>query len=267
MPDMPQPRRQQDPLSTPLNRILGAHVNVRLLRVLALNPEPIAPGELARRADLGRTTVYPVLAALEQEGIVAFVGVGATRQVKLDDRHRLARPLVALFRAEAQRLASLVKDLRGLLKDLRPRPASAWLEDLSLLEGVPGEELVIWVVGDPADLPKYTDELARDIGQLERTSGIPLSIRGVTRSELASRVKRDRERLESVTLLDGVPPLALIPQKRARGARALESHAEHDRRARRLGVAIAAKLQWDPGLVRVAQEHVDERMKSASAAE
>ena len=47
----------------------------------------------------------------------------------------------------------------------------------------------------------------------------------------------------------------------------MRSHAEHDQRARRLAVAIAAKLKWDPGLARIAQQHIARREKRASPQE
>jgi hypothetical protein len=77
--------------------------------------------------------------------------------------------------------------------------------------------------------------------------------------------------LAEVVVLDGVPPLALIASgsgtSRASGKRAVRSHEDHDARARRLAVAVAAKLERDPGLVRAARRHVAERAKKASPQE
>src|SRR5262250_2820620 len=124
---MRPPKHTQSRLRRPLNRILATPASVRLLRVLTLAPTSLAAGELARRADLGRTSIYPALRELELAGIVEFVGAGAQRQVELRKRHPLADPLTALFRAEAQRFDDLTNRLRELFLEPPVRPASAWI--------------------------------------------------------------------------------------------------------------------------------------------
>ena len=47
----------------------------------------------------------------------------------------------------------------------------------------------------------------------------------------------------------------------------MNTHEEHDARARRLAVAIAAKLKADPGLAVLAADRVRRRAKEASAGE
>lgn len=47
----------------------------------------------------------------------------------------------------------------------------------------------------------------------------------------------------------------------------MNTHEEHDARARRLAVAIAAKLKADPGLAALAADRVRRRAKEASAGE
>src|SRR5918993_2012421 len=127
---MRTPYRPENSLRAPLNRILGTETNVRLLRVLARANTPLSASELARRASLGRTSVYPALDALERTDIVEFTGVGAQRHVRLRAAHPLARAITGLFAAEAGRVDRLIAALRDAFKDMTPRPTSAWGEGL-----------------------------------------------------------------------------------------------------------------------------------------
>ena len=265
---MRTPRRPENSLQAPLNRILGTETNVRLLRALALADMPLAAGELARRASLGRTSVYPALDALENSGIVELTGAGTQRHIRLRTKHPLARALTDLFAAEAGRIERLIAALRDALKDMAPRPTSAWAEGLGDMEL--GETLRVFVVGDPKALPSMTDYLSDRAVSIEREFGVELEIRGESRSEFESSA-RNAEALAQVVLLDGAPPLALIASSskgsRASTKRAVRSHEDHDARARRLAVAVAAKLKRDPGLVRLARQHVVERARKASPQE
>lgn len=265
---MRTPRKPQSALRAPLNEILGAEANVRLLRVLVLARTAIAAGELATRADLNRTSVYPALRALEQAGIVAFVGTGAQRQVRLRTTHPLAPSLRALFRAETRRLEDLLAALRDVARTLQPAPTAVWIEGPVLShEDRPGDPLVCFVLADPASLPALTDELSEKVIPVERAADVTIEIRGTTRSELLARTEEEASRLREAILLAGVPPAALRPDTARSQARTLRSHEEHDVRARRLALAIATKLRRDPGLIRAAREQLRRRERIASARE
>src|SRR5688572_16496240 len=108
---MRHPKHRQNRLLRPLNEILGTQANVRLVRALALSAVSLTSGELASRAQLGRTSIYPALRELESAGVVEFVGAGSHRQVQLRERHPLARVLKDLFRAEARRVDELITAL------------------------------------------------------------------------------------------------------------------------------------------------------------
>ena len=226
----------------------------------------MAAGELARRANLGRTTIYPALEGLEEAGIVEFTGVGAQRQARFRKRHVLGRHLFELFVAEARRMEAVVSDLREMFKQLEPQPIAAWMDGLGSQQWS-DETISLWIVADPRSVAVITDNLSGKIAGVEKTFGVHFEVRGITRSELEARLATDLASLAEATLLGGVPPTALISSSGKPNADLLKSHSEHDVRARRLAVAIAAKIKWDPTLVRVAREHVRRRMKDASVAE
>lgn len=263
---MRTPRQRANTVRAPLNQILGTETNVRLLRALALAKTPLAAGELARRAGLGRTSVYPALAVLEHAGIIEFTGAGAQRHARFRTRHPLSRALAGLFTAEVERVESLITALREAFTEMSPRPTAAWLEGLESTER--GDEaLRVFVLADPKVLASMTDRLGERVAAIERAFDVQLDIRGVSRSELESR-PNDAEEMARAILLDGVPPTALLPDRsRASAPRSLRSHDDHDARARRLAVAIAAKLKRDPGLVQIARQHLAQREKKAAPQE
>jgi DNA-binding PadR family transcriptional regulator len=264
---MRPPRYPQNPLLTPLNAILRTEGNVRILRVLALTPAPVSAAELANRARIGRTSIYPLLDNLEKTGIIEFKGVGSQRQVEFRIQHPLGRALINLFREEHRRVDALMSALRGKFKRLSLTPVSAWVEGISD-EASADSDLKLWVVADPKSVSSITRRLGDEIGHVEKTFGVHFDIRGMTRSELESSTATDKNRLGQAAVITGVPPVALLPTSKNRSSQAMTGdHSEHDMRSRRLGVAIAAKLKWDPSLIRAAKIHLNERMKTSSERE
>jgi hypothetical protein len=74
--------------------------------------------------------------------------------------------------------------------------------------------------------------------------------------------------LNSVVLLGGVPPVALLERSRpAANTSTLVSHDEHEAGSRRLALAIAAKIRRDPGLIPIAEDRVKHRVREAGPRE
>ncbi len=264
---MRPPKHRQSRFLQPLDEILGTQANVRLLRVLALRRTSLTAGELAKRAVLGRTSIYPALRQLERAGIVEFIGAGAQRLVQLRDRHPLSRILRDLFRAEAGRFEALIVAVRGLLSTLPHSPISAWVEDIAD-DPQNGETLTLYVVARPEELETTTDHLNAHLTAVERKYDIHIAVQGLTRSELDTVHKRSPEALSAAVLVAGVPPVALTARSRSAASDStLASHDDHDVRSRRLALAIAAKIKRDPGLIAIAQDHVKRRANKASPRE
>lgn len=271
---MPRPSRQSR-LRAPLNEMLGTEANVRLLRVLTLAGTSLTPGEVALRAGLGRTGVYPALAALEGTGIIEYVGVGAQRQVRFRDEHPLSGPIARLFRAEADRLDALVGQLRSLFGSLPSRHVlSAWLDGTALTDGVTEEPqlnegfLTCYLVAEAKALPDVTKDVQLQLPKLERRFDVNIEIVGLTRSEIATRLSPAAFR--DPVLLGGVPPVALLDDAATKSARQLRKrvvHEFHDDSARRLAQAIALRLQHDPSRRKVALAHIRKRLRLASKQE
>lgn len=264
---MRPPKHRQSHLLQPLDEILGAPANVRLLRVLALRRTPLTAGELAKSAVLGRTSIYPALRQLERAGVVEFIGAGSQRLVQLRDRHPLSRILRDLFRAEARRFEALTVALREFLLDLPHRPMSAWV-DATADDAQSGGTLWLYVVARPEELGNITDYLNTHLTDVERKYDVQIAVQGLTRSELETFHTTSRATLSTVVLVAGVPPVALLERSRSAASEStLASHDEHDARSRRLALAIAAKIKRDPGLIAIAQDRVTRRAHKASHGE
>jgi IclR-like helix-turn-helix domain-containing protein len=271
---MPRPS-QQSRLRAPLNEMLGTEANVRLLRVLTLAGTSLTAGEVAQRAGLGRTGVYPALAALEAAGIIEYVGVGAQRQVRFRDEHPLGSPIASLFRAEADRLDSLVDQLRSVFRSLPSRRVlSAWLEGTALTERVTPEPLTnedfmtCYLVAEAKSLSDVTIDVQSQLPKLERRFDVNIELVGMTRSEITTRLSP--EAFRDPVLLGGVPPVSLLDDSATKSARQLRNriiHEQHDDSARRLAQAIALRLQKDPSLQRAAVAHIQKRIRRASKQE
>jgi hypothetical protein len=250
----------------PLDEILGAPANVRLLRVLALRRTALTAGELAKSALLTRTAIYPVLRQLEKAGILEFVGAGSRKLVQMRTRHALSRILRDLFDTEARQFENLTTALRTLFSQLPHRPLSAWMGDTGDVSST--DTLTVYVVARPEELEQITDDLNAQLAAVERKFDVQIALRGLTRSELDTLPNTRLPTLSNPVLITGVPPAALTARSRSAARDStFASHDAHDARARRLGLAIAAKIRRDPGLIPIAEDHVKRRAQHASARE
>jgi Sugar-specific transcriptional regulator TrmB len=260
-------KNHQDRLINPLNEIFGTQANVRLLRVLALQNTSLTAGELAKRARLGRTSIYPVLRELERVGVVEFIGAGPRKLVQLRAGYPLSRILKELFRVEAGRFDALTSALRKLISGMPRSPISAWI-DRGGEDPESAETLTMYVVARPEELNELTDFLNERLEDLERKHDVHIAVHGIMPSELETLHRTQSTTIDAAFLLGGVPPVALLERSRSTARTStIASHDEHDARSRRLAVAIAAKIRRDPGLIALAKERVRRRAREASPRE
>lgn len=271
---MPRPYPQSR-LRAPLNDILGTEANVRLLRVLSLAGTSLAAGELANRAGLGRTSVYPALAALETTGIIEYLGAETQRQVRFRPKHPMGGAIASLFRTEAGRVDALVDQLRSVFGSLSSRGVlSAWLDGTGLTDRITQESqsntdfITCYLVADPKTLPDVLEHVRLRLPKVEQRFEVNIDTVGMTRSEIGFRLTPAQFR--DPVLLAGVPPRALLDDVEIKSARELRNrvvHEYHDDSARRLALAIALKLRRDPARGRVARAQLQKRIRLASKQE
>lgn len=262
------PKQKQPGLQKPLNQILGTESNVRILRVLAGTDVPVGAGELAKRAGLGRTSIYPTLEALEKTGILELVGAGRQRQIQFRRKHPFASPIIKLFYAESSHFENIILAMRRVLESIGPAIISAWIEGPSGHEEDPvSDSIRLSILSDPRSIPDIGDFLSLSLGKVEEQFDVQVRVKLLTRSELASPNRTVLSKLRDAILVIGIPPTAFVESTSTRSRRNYLAHSDHDMISRRLGVAVAAKLRHDPGLISVALRHLSKRAKIASPQE
>lgn len=266
--------RRESALRSPLNDILGTEANVRLLRVLSQAPLPMSATELAQRAAITISGVGRALGALEQTGIIEFIGVGRRRPVQLRRAHPLAPALEALFAAEAQRVTTIFARIRTAAETIMPAPRSVWVEGpVARGNDRPGDVVVVGLLAGAKELDATVEALVAALTPLEIEEDVTIEVRGRTTADLAAAVESERRKLDAVVLLLGAPPLAVVDAGRGKEAANRRrmakpvSHAVLDERARSLGAAVAEELNHDPSLVERARTYIAHRRPKASPGE
>jgi len=246
---MRPPARSQDPLRTPLNELLGAEGNVRVLRVLAARKAGLGRAAVAREARLNPRGVRAILDRLARAGIVNVQQSGRAGIVTLRDNHPLTSAIRRLFRQERalyDRLVTTVRDAAGQAAlDVR----AVWVT-----AGSATGTADVGVLASARDVDRAVYALEQQLRKAEQSLAIHFAVRAYTDAE------RDivGERETPVTLVWGWLPFAW----QHGGGGPLRSHRDLDDRARRLGERIAKHIAQDPAIIDRAVEWIDERERS-----
>lgn len=259
----------QSAIRTPLNQLLGTEANVRVLRVLSDLTTAIAAPEVARRAQLQRSSVHRTLRALEDGGVVEFIGSGSRVQVALRDLSPLAKGIRQLFQVERAHVESLVEGLRKSADALAQKPIAIWIEG-PVAQGVDrrNDPVIVTVVDGPRTLADVCEALRRALQRLEKRLDVTIEVRGRTLGEIDTLSPREAAALEDSIPLLGVPAAGLLARHQSLSRiRNIRVHADHDAGARLLGEEVAEALKRDPSLVQRARAYVERRWRDASPAE
>jgi len=236
--------RPDDVLRYPLNFLLNAEANVRLLRLLLHEVgAPLSATETADRASLTRAGARKALNRLAKTGFIARVGTSKSQQYAIQDEDPLLNALAELFRVEYERYEQLLKRIRHAVQEM-PEIHAAWI-DRSPSE--PGQSLDISVVASSESLSWLKEDLRGKLRGLERELDLIIEIAAYSRAD-APEVSAD-----DVTLLAGFLEEAGSSERPSE----MTQHDQRDRRALRLAHAIARLLRADPSLVKRAMRHVD----------
>jgi DNA-binding Lrp family transcriptional regulator len=258
----------QSALRAPLNHILGTEANVRVLRVLADLRTPIPPPELARRAQLQRSSVHRALKALEETGVVRFIGTIPSAQVALADHSPMAKAIRELFALERASFEELVKGIRKIAETLRNPPIAVWIEGPVAREtDRPGDPVVIGVVDGPRTLSDTCEAIRRAAERVESKLDVTIEVRGRTLADIDTMPRRAAAELETAIPILGVPAAGLLARYGSIPERNIRMHGDHDLRARALGAEIAEAVKKDGTLVGRARAYVERRWREASPRE
>lgn len=269
---MRPPSRPQSALRCPLNQILGAEANVRVLRVILLSDIPIGVSELARQAELQPSGVARVCTRLEDLGVIEAVGRGArNRQYRRAARFSLRGPLVDLFRQENQRALGVIQELKTVVQGSAPWAKAAWVEgSVALGTDQPGDPVVLGILVEPSAVESTRVEVRQRLLPVESNHDVAIELRVVTSADLETADPQRLADLAKVRPLMGPLPLDLIgmtrpPRGPARFPKRL--HQQLDLRSKEIGRLVADRIARDPSIVEDARRYVDRRLLSASAGE
>jgi IclR-like helix-turn-helix domain-containing protein len=259
----------QSGIRAPLNDIFGTEANVRIMRALSSSPAPISAAELARQAQLQRSSVHRALKTLTDLGIVSPTGPAPHRQVSLAESSPLAQPIRALFTAEQSRYDKLFASLQRASTRVEPPPISVWVEG-TVARGVdrPGEAVIVCALGNARDIDHSAEALREALQSVERQLDVTIEVRSRTLADLEAKSGNLENQLKDAIPVFGIPPMGLL--KRYRGEwekRNIRAHGDHDARSLTLGKRIADRLAHDPSLVARARARLHDRWSKASARE
>jgi DNA-binding transcriptional ArsR family regulator len=120
-----KPSAPQSALHAPLNEILGAEANVRVLRELFRHGGALAVSRLAQDAGMSRPGIRAALATLRLAGVVTELGTGRSLLYQINHRHPLSAALEALLRAEEERTQAVLDAVRRAVQ--APEIIAAWI--------------------------------------------------------------------------------------------------------------------------------------------
>jgi len=261
--------QRQSALRAPLNDILGTEANVRVLRVLSQLSAPISATELAKRAQLQRSSVHRATKSLEELGIVEYVGTAAHSQIVLREQNPLAKAIRQIFNAERDQYDGLLTALQKLAESISPPPIAVWLNGAAATgTDRPGEQLVITLVDQARRLHETTELVRKHSERIQKRYDIQIEVRGRTTADLDALDQEEAARLLSDVTLLGLPPGGVLSRYKALWkARNIRVHSDHDERALDYGRAVADAITKDPSLIDEARRFINRRWETASARE
>jgi hypothetical protein len=267
---MRRPSKQQSALRNPLNVMLGAEANVRILRALAASDGPFSASEIARRTGLGLAGIAKSTAFLASTGIIESVGSGSRRPVRLRLEHPLAEAMRDLFRREREYFETLLARLRTTATKIAPAPLAIWIEgNVAAGEDRIGDPVIVGLLAPSVTVDRAREAMADALEPLDQELDVTLEVRAYSAADLEAMTREESRQLVDVIPLLGPPPLTLSSRATAASPRVhgVRSHADADARGRALGMAIADRLATDPSLVSRARAYVTARLSAAAVGE
>ena len=163
-------------LLTPLDTILGSAAKVRLLRALLPLDRPVSGREAARLAGLSHRAVLALdeLAALGVLERRTTAG-GHTNLYGVNRSHALVPAIVALFEAERERTAAIVRRIARVLKDVGGVEASVVFGSQARGDAGPTSDLDLLVLTATGARERVHDAIVEAAPSLESELGVRLS--------------------------------------------------------------------------------------------
>lgn len=187
---MPSP---QSHLRYPLTRLLGTEAAVRVLRELALHGEELTTTLLARRTGITDQSVRNALATLRRAGVLKTYGQGRAAAYQLDASHPVARLLVALFRAEDQRVRSIYDSIRRAAERLGPRPLAVWMFGSAARheDDLQSDLDLLLIAGDASLTDHLADAFRHELAAVEEEQRLTISVVSLSGDDVVRLARED----------------------------------------------------------------------------
>lgn len=263
---MRPPKKHQSATRTPLNRILGTEANVRLLRVLTLDDEPLTRSELGRRAGLEAKGALLAANRLEETGILRRVGSGPRQQVKLESTHPLAGPLRALFREEQARGERILQKIQSAVETFSSDIDAAWLQGkFAASQDTLEDPIEVGILTRSPVLHRVLAQLRDLLSAMEEQEDVNIKLLGKTRPDLEAATLAEANELAMAQPIWGPPPMVFFPANSRGGPlRNVVMHSSRDAEHALIAKAIAAKLVRSPEKRQQAMQWIQSRLQTAS---
>ena len=250
--------RAKHSLSTPWDVILGTRSNVRTLRVLERDREPMTVREVSRRAGEHLRATQTAVSRLVETGLLQRVGTGSQQLVRWNAGHPLAPALSDIFRAERERTQRVVDSIAALVQEHAKSARFVWMTEQP---EVGGSTIEIGLLSSSSDVDRLVDTLRRAIVPLMRSEDLLIEVRGWSLADLEIASESPPRSFESVRHLWGTVPFELRIRSTEEPGR-VKSHQMIDEELRQRAVRLASVIRARPELVRLAKEEIATRLES-----
>jgi hypothetical protein len=267
-------KHPQSAIRCPLNHVLGAEANVRVLRAIFLSPIPIGTGEIARETKLQLSGILKVCDFLEDLGVIETAGRGRARQFMRRQGSMLWNVLGNLFQQERTRGDGIFDAVRSTVQRFGSTMQSAWIEGPFAL-GVDGphDAIIIGAVVRDTEVELVRDQLWAQLLPIQSLHDVSIDLRVMTEADLRTATAGRIGELRDAIPLVGAPPGELGGDRAADppGADAAphraRRHENTDERLLRIAAAIAERMRHDPSITDSARAYVDRRLLVAHGSE
>jgi predicted nucleotidyltransferase/biotin operon repressor len=153
----------------PLNSVLGAESNIRLLRELCLHGGFNSVARLGERTGLVRNSILNALTNLRQYGLVLEEGSGRSRLYRINSEHPLSDLIEQLFTAESERFQTILDQIKAGGAKLGGRVVGMWLYgSVARREDNGDSDVDIGLIARPDDLADVIEAIREDLREVGR---------------------------------------------------------------------------------------------------
>ncbi len=260
---MSESRREKQSLSTPWDLILGTRSQIRALRVLERDREPMTVRELSRRAGEHLRSTQTAVSRLIETGLFQRVGTGSQQLVRWNASHPLAASLREIFRAERERYERVVDAIVTLVHEHAERAQFVWMTEQP--EGR-SSTIEIGLLANSSDVDQLVDALRTAVVPLMRSEDLLIEVSGWSLADLKLVGESPLPPSDRLRQLWGVLPAELSTNELGDSQRA-RSHQRIDEELHDRAMRLASILTSRPELVRMAREEISAQLEKVGPQE